>query len=157
MLAILSCGCTSPWQETRPIRELRIVETLGCDRKDDGVTLSAYAAQPELKLRQTAPSIRLAMDQMRNQAASPALFFAHTEFLLLGQALAEDGLAPVLDLVGRSQDMRLRMKYVDIPSELIGDVETAIRTRLKDGCKNLYVLVNYTALYSTREILAKMK
>ena len=107
MLAILSCGCTSPWQETRPIRELRIVETLGCDRKDDGVTLSAYAAQPELKLRQTAPSIRLAMDQMRNQAASPALFFAHTEFLLLGQALAEDGLAPVLDLVGRSQDMRL--------------------------------------------------
>ena len=56
----------------------------------------------------------------------------------------------------RCQDMRLRMKYVDIESELIPDVETAIRARLKDGCGNLYVLVNYTALYSTRGILEKM-
>ena len=56
----------------------------------------------------------------------------------------------------RCQDMRLRLKYVDIPSALIPDVETAIRTRIRDGCKNLYVLVNYTALYSTREFLAKL-
>ena len=57
----------------------------------------------------------------------------------------------------RCQDMRLRMKYVDIPSELVPDVETAIRSRIKDGCGNLYVLVNYTALYSTRGILARME
>ena len=57
----------------------------------------------------------------------------------------------------RCQDMRLRMKYVDIPSELIADVETAIRERIKDGCGNLYVLVNYTALYSTRGILVQMQ
>ncbi len=57
----------------------------------------------------------------------------------------------------RCQDMRLRMKYVDIPSELIQDVETAIKARLKDGCGNLYVLVNYTALYSTRGILARLE
>lgn len=56
----------------------------------------------------------------------------------------------------RCQDMRLRMKYVDIPSELIADVKTAIEARVKDGCKNLYVLVNYTALYSTRGILVEM-
>ena len=56
----------------------------------------------------------------------------------------------------RCQDMRLRLQYVDIPSALIPDVETAIRTRIRDGCKNLYVLVNYTALYSTREFLAKL-
>lgn len=57
----------------------------------------------------------------------------------------------------RCQDMRLRMKYVDIPSELIADVETAIRQRIQDGCGNLYVLVNYTALYSTRGILVQMQ
>lgn len=57
----------------------------------------------------------------------------------------------------RCQDMRLRMKYVDIHSELIADVETAIRKRIEDGCGNLYVLVNYTALFSTRNILAGMK
>jgi UDP-N-acetylmuramyl tripeptide synthase len=56
----------------------------------------------------------------------------------------------------RCQDMRLRMKYVDISSELIDDVKTAIERRIQDGCKNLYVLVNYTALFSTRKILVDM-
>ena len=53
--------------------------------------------------------------------------------------------------------MRLRMKYVDIPSMLEADVEKAIRERVEDGCGNLYVLVNYTALFSTRNVLKKME
>lgn len=57
----------------------------------------------------------------------------------------------------RCQDMRLRMKYVGIQSELIPNVKSAIEARIKDGCKNLYVLVNYTALFSTRNILVDMK
>ncbi|MBQ0001154.1 MAG: DUF1727 domain-containing protein [Clostridiales bacterium] len=57
----------------------------------------------------------------------------------------------------RCQDMRLRLKYVDIPSMLEADVEQAIRARIADGTGNLYVLVNYTALYSTRTILKKME
>ena len=46
----------------------------------------------------------------------------------------------------RCQDMRLRLKYVDIESGLEPDIETAIRERLEHGCKNLYILVNYTGL-----------
>jgi UDP-N-acetylmuramyl tripeptide synthase len=57
----------------------------------------------------------------------------------------------------RCQDMRLRLKYVDIPSRLEADVEQAIRKRIEDGTGNLYVLVNYTALFSTRTILSKMQ
>lgn len=57
----------------------------------------------------------------------------------------------------RCQDMRLRMKYVDISSELVADVQTAIEKRIADGCGNLYVLVNYTALFSTRKILADLQ
>ena len=57
----------------------------------------------------------------------------------------------------RCQDMRLRLKYVDIPSILEADVETAIRDRIRDGVGNLYVLVNYTALFSTRNILKKIE
>lgn len=56
----------------------------------------------------------------------------------------------------RCQDMRLRLKYVDIPSVLEPDVEKAIRDRIQNGCKNLYVLVNYTGLYSTHNILKKI-
>ena len=57
----------------------------------------------------------------------------------------------------RCQDMRLRLKYVDIPSMLENDVETAIRKRIEDGTGNLYVLVNYTALFGTRNILKKLE
>ena len=57
----------------------------------------------------------------------------------------------------RCQDMRLRLKYVDIKADLIEDVKTAISRRLQDGCGNLYVLVNYTALYSTHNILREME
>ena len=57
----------------------------------------------------------------------------------------------------RCQDMRLRMKYVDIMSMLEADVEKAIRERVENGCGNLYVLVNYTALFSTRNVLKKME
>ena len=57
----------------------------------------------------------------------------------------------------RCQDMRLRLKYVDIPSILEADVEKAIRDRVADGTGNLYVLVNYTALFSTRNILKKLE
>ena len=53
--------------------------------------------------------------------------------------------------------MRLRMKYVDIPSVLEADVEKAIRDRVEDGTGNLYVLVNYTALFSTRNILKRLE
>ena len=92
----------------RPIRELRIVETLGCDLSEGGVSLSIAAAKPRLRLTQEAASLRLAMDRLRDQAASEALFFAHTRFLLIGQGMAEDDLAPALDLMARSADMRLR-------------------------------------------------
>ena len=57
----------------------------------------------------------------------------------------------------RCQDMRLRMKYVDIPSMLEADVEKAICERVENGCGNLYVLVNYTALFSTRNVLKRLE
>ena len=56
----------------------------------------------------------------------------------------------------RALDMRLRLKYVDIPAMLEPDVKKAVEKRLADGCGNLYVLVNYTALYSTHNLLAAM-
>ena len=57
----------------------------------------------------------------------------------------------------RCQDMRLRLKYVDIPSDLEPDIEKAITSKIQNGTKNLYVLVNYTGLYSTHNILKKME
>ena len=57
----------------------------------------------------------------------------------------------------RCQDMRLRLKYVDIPSKLEPDIEKAILSCVENGTGNLYVLVNYTALYSTHNILKRLE
>ena len=57
----------------------------------------------------------------------------------------------------RYLDMRLRLKYVGIPTEAEPDVEKAIRQKIKNGVGNLYVLVNYTGLYRTRNTLKRME
>lgn len=57
----------------------------------------------------------------------------------------------------RCQDMRLRLKYVDIPSVLEEDIEKAIGERVDNGCKNLYLLVNYTSLLGTRNVLKRLE
>lgn len=57
----------------------------------------------------------------------------------------------------RCYDMGLRLKYVNIESRLEADVEKAIRDRVADGCDNLYLLVNYTALFATRNVLKRLE
>lgn len=57
----------------------------------------------------------------------------------------------------RKYDMYLRLKYVDIKSDISNDVEKTIRKQIREGTGNLYVLVNYTALYSTHLILKKIE
>lgn len=57
----------------------------------------------------------------------------------------------------RCYDMGLRLKYVDIPSRIEANIERAIGKKVEEGCPNLYVLVNYTALFGTRKVLKKME
>lgn len=53
----------------------------------------------------------------------------------------------------RCLDMQLRLKYVGIEADTVTDIKGAIEQRTMQGSGNLYVLVNYTALYSTRKLL----
>ncbi len=57
----------------------------------------------------------------------------------------------------RCLDMCLRLKYAEMASEIEPDLETAIRSKLKDGAGNLYLLVNYTGLYAAHKILRRME
>ncbi len=56
----------------------------------------------------------------------------------------------------RCQDLMLRLKYAGISSELEPDVEKAVRRYIEQGSGNLYVLVNYTALFGTRNMLKRI-
>ncbi len=157
LLTLLLSACAP----VRPIRELRIVETLGCDLSEGGVSLSIAAAKPRLRLTQEAASLRLAMDRLRDQAASEALFFAHTRFLLIGREMAEDDLAPALDLVARSADMRLRtpvflLQNADAAEAVqAGDEERDV-TKLLAALQEDYAQQGAGAVFSCAETLAAL-
>ena len=55
----------------------------------------------------------------------------------------------------RALDMQLRLKYVEISSEAVEDPCEAAERMLKAGSENLYVLVNYTALFAVHQYLKK--
>lgn len=56
----------------------------------------------------------------------------------------------------RCQDLMLRLKYAGIQAELEPDVEKAVLKRIEGRSKNLYVFVNYTALYDARNLLKRI-
>ena len=71
--------------------------------------------------------------------------------------LADDTIRSITVSGLRALDMQLRLKYVEIRSDLASSVEEAIDRRLADGCDNLYVLVNYTALFETHKYLERIQ
>ena len=64
---------------------------------------------------------------------------------------ADTGLIMVSGI--RCKDLMLRMKYAGIDAKPEAGVKEALRRSEEEGCGNLYVLVNYTALFDTRNIL----
>ena len=50
------------------------------------------------------------------------------------------------------------MKKLEIGDVMLEqDIEKAIENKIQNGTKNLYVLVNYTGLYTTHNLLKKME
>ena len=70
--------------------------------------------------------------------------------------LADESIRSILVTGVRCRDMGLRLKYVDIPHKVEPDLEKAIEQGLAAGTKNLYVLVNYTVLYTAHDILKRL-
>ena len=53
--------------------------------------------------------------------------------------------------------MGLRLKYEGIPCDSTTDLRTAILDRAENGTKNLYVIVNYSGLYRTNNLLTALE
>lgn len=110
-----SSGCTatgSIWANYREIEQLQLIQTIGIDAEDGGVRLSISTGKPmedekPVRMAQTAPSLQIAMRRLQDSAASAALFYGHTRYVIVGQDAAEAGIAPYLDFVERDADMRL--------------------------------------------------
>lgn len=56
----------------------------------------------------------------------------------------------------RCRDLMLRLKYAGISARFEPNVEKAVRRYIEKGGGNLYVIVNYTALFGTRNMLKRI-
>ena len=90
----------------RNVEELQLVRTLGVDASGEGLVLSAAAGRPQngtppAIVRRSVLSVPQGMDALQRRTPRGQLYFAHTQYLVLGQAFAETGAAGILDFVER--------------------------------------------------------
>ena len=73
------------------------------------------------------------------------------------QYLGDSNAASITTAGTRKYDMGLRLKYEDIPCSSTTDMRSAILDLVKNGTKNLYVIVNYSGLYRTNHLLTELE
>lgn len=97
----------------REVEELLVIQTMGLDKKDSGMTLSLAAAGDSedkvARLQADGVSISAAMERIRGSSYEEELFCPHIGRLLLGEKLAEDGIESTLAYICRSPELRLDM------------------------------------------------
>ena len=96
----------------RALEDLQLVETLGLDRAERGaLTLSASGKVSSegmpLILQAQGGSLTQGLEALQDRALSGQVFFAHTQYIVLGEACAAGGIGPLLDYVER--DIHTRM------------------------------------------------
>lgn len=134
-LSLLLSGCASGiYANYRAVESLQTVRTLGIDRERTGsVTVSAAVdgsgEEDGSVLSCTAADIPEALARLQELSPKGQLFFAHIEYLLLGQSMAEGGVGGVLDYIERDVHTRMATSLF-ILRESRAD---ALLTALKDG------------------------
>lgn len=73
------------------------------------------------------------------------------------QYLAQANVSSIITAGTRRYDMGLRLKYDDIPCSCSENLKKSILDLVTDGTDNLYVIVNYSGLYSTNYLLRALE
>lgn len=112
LLPLGGCGLDGGiYSNYRSIEQLQLVRTLGVDFDGDGLALSAAAGRPQsgkpLLLSARAAGLAAGTHALQAQTPRGELFFAHTQYLVLGQAFAGRGVAELLDYVERDVCTRM--------------------------------------------------
>lgn len=115
----------------REVEDLLVVQTLGLDGKEGGLTLTLAAKgdgeDGVRRMKAAGSSVTAALDRIRASIYEQELFCAHGERLLVGEKAAEAGLDGFLAWLERSPELRL-----DLPVFVVrGD--TAERAVLEVG------------------------
>ena len=106
-----SCG----WPvHAREVEQLQLIQTLGYDVQPGGVTVSASSGpQPgggaPVRLAARGGSIPEAVQALQHWSAREELLFSHVRFVLMGEAAARRGAAPLLDYFQRTSQTPMNL------------------------------------------------
>ena len=115
MVLLILCltGCSlSLAADRRDIERLLLVQTLGLDTRGTGVEMSISSGlgpdeSPALVMSSAASGIQDAIARLQNYSPENQLFYAHVQYLLLGEDAARRDLPAVLEWVNRSPTLRM--------------------------------------------------
>lgn len=128
-------GCTKGgalFGSYRDIAQMQIIETVGVDSEDGGITVtmsSRGGGDKAVIVSRTGASITEAMDDAQEYSGKEYLFYEHASNIVIGQDTAESGLAGILDYIERSPSMLLGVELYVVK----GDTAKALLTEPSVG------------------------
>lgn len=114
--ALLLSGCgksgSSMYSNYRETEYLQPVQTLGADTSEAGIRLSVSCLKPGQEapsgiISREADTILRALDSLQSYSADRELYYAHAQYLLLGEDYAKSDGEQMLDFVARDSQLRL--------------------------------------------------
>ena len=110
-------GCAgSIYSQYREIEQMRVIQTMGIDKAENGVKLSLASAGSKNSntvpaiLSGTGKSISTALQRIRNYSCEESLFCAHIGHILIGEDAAKSSIENILSYICHSSEIR-----VDLP------------------------------------------
>ena len=165
LLAALLTGCGGPgsiYANYQNVEDLLPVQVLGLDGAADAPELSCLAAPTEeggspLGLAASGSGVESALQALRESSPGKVLYFSHVQYILAGEALAAEGLLPLLDYMERMPTIRMHTPLVVVQGDTAaaavlpgeGGTDTAA---LLDALSQELALRGDSRMYTCREI-----
>lgn len=135
LACLTGCDRSSLYTNYRDIEQIQVIQVLGVDRSGPESLRLSIASGADVGgnaptiLSICAASISEAMEQLQEYSPRETLYFANTQFLLIGEDTAKDGVAEFLDYIQRNPRMRTDMELFIVR----GSTAETVVTRSGDG------------------------
>ncbi len=111
ILPLSGCGGMTIYSQYREASDLELVRVVGVDSDDEGLTVSISTGtdgegSKPIVISRRATSLAGALQALANNPSTREPYYSHAKQVLIGEQAAKDGIAPYLDFVERSAQMR---------------------------------------------------
>lgn len=165
VLTLLS-GCSqSLLSSHREMEHLRPIQTISLDRAGDGVVMGVSSGigpngSAPLVMKREGSGIEAAIVSLQSFSPEDELFYAHVQYILIGDSMTQGSILPLLDWVERSPSMRMDTSLLLVRGSA-ADALTGAAGETTDITERLFSLEREERargqhIYSLREVAASL-